>query len=273
MTETALTTRTNAANAAIMERVLVVGDLAQLTAQERVSYYRSVCESIGLNPLTKPFDYINLNGKLTLYAKKDAADQLRNINSVSIGKPDIQFQDDLIIVTVEATNGKGRTDSDVGIVKKTDMRGDVANAVMKAVTKAKRRVTLSLCGLGWLDETEVETIPDAKPVIVAETGEIVTTAKTVTKQAPTELTTTETKPTPTPASIRASIAKSGATWNIAAWRSVHNGVIDMATNYGVTSVDLAAHTVPGDVVSKTELETHTVALLDLCEAMATPLPA
>jgi hypothetical protein len=35
---------------------------------------------------------------------------------------------------------------------------------MKCVTKAKRRATLSLCGLGWLDETEIETIKDVKPV-------------------------------------------------------------------------------------------------------------
>jgi hypothetical protein len=53
------------------------------------------------------------------------------------------------------------------------MRGDKANAIMKAVTKAKRRVTLSICGLGFLDETEVETIPEAKPVPVEETlGEL-----------------------------------------------------------------------------------------------------
>jgi ferric iron reductase protein FhuF len=45
---------------------------------------------------------------------------------------------------------------------------------MKAVTKGKRRLTLSLCGLGWLDETEIQTIPDATAVIVDDTGEIVT---------------------------------------------------------------------------------------------------
>jgi hypothetical protein len=83
----------------------------------------------------------------------------------------------------------------------------------------------------------------------------------------------EPKPAPTPASIRASIVKSGQTWNIKAWRKVHDGVIDMATNYGVTSVDLAAHTVPNEVFSQSELKTHTEALLDLCEAMATALPA
>lgn len=43
------------------------------------------------------------------------------------------------------------------------MRGDLGNVIMKSVTKSKRRVTLSLCGLGMLDETDVETIPEAKP--------------------------------------------------------------------------------------------------------------
>jgi hypothetical protein len=44
------------------------------------------------------------------------------------------------------------------------MQGNFGNALMKAVTKAKRRVTLSICGLGMLDETEVETIPDVEYV-------------------------------------------------------------------------------------------------------------
>ena len=40
------------------------------------------------------------------------------------------------------------------------LKGDFrANMKMKAVTKAKRRATLSICGLGWLDETEIEDIP------------------------------------------------------------------------------------------------------------------
>jgi hypothetical protein len=134
------------------------------------------CKSLGLNPMTKPFSYIVLNAKLTLYANKDCADQLRRLHGIGIGRPEIQFQDELIIVTVSAKDKDGREDSDVGIVKKGDMRGDLANAIMKAVTKAKRRVTLSICGLGWLDETEVETIKDASPVIVAETGEIVDAA-------------------------------------------------------------------------------------------------
>lgn len=143
--------------------VLALGDLSKLSPEQKVQHYHRVCESMGLNPLTKPFEYITLNSKLTLYARKDATDQLRKINAVSIEKPDISFQDNWIIVTVTARTKDGRTDSDVGVVSKTDMRGDYGNALMKAVTKAKRRVTLSICGLGMLDETEVETIPDARP--------------------------------------------------------------------------------------------------------------
>lgn len=155
-------TTTNGQNE-IMERVLMAGDLGKLTAEQRMSYYMRTCESLGLNPMTRPFEYITLNGKLTLYARKDCTDQLRSLRGVSIGKPDIQFQDTLIIVSVEARDASGRTDSDIGVVNKSDMRGDLSNVLMKAVTKAKRRVTLSICGLGMLDETEVESIPDAKP--------------------------------------------------------------------------------------------------------------
>ena len=156
----------------IIESVVISGDLSKLTSQQRVSYYQKVCSSLGLNPFTRPFDYITLNGKLTLYAKKDATDQLRNIHSVSIDDVDIVDTATQYIVKVKGHNKDGRTDVEIGVVNKSDMQGNLANAQMKAVTKGKRRLTLSLCGLGWLDETEVETIPDAKRIVVTETGEI-----------------------------------------------------------------------------------------------------
>jgi hypothetical protein len=146
-----------------IERLLAAGDLAKLSADQRMTYYLTICESLGLNPQTRPFEFITLNGKLTLYARKDATDQLRKIHGVSIEKPDIRFEDDWIIVSVTARDSTGRTDADVGVVSRKDMRGDFGNCLMKAITKAKRRVTLSIVGLGMLDETEVETIPDARP--------------------------------------------------------------------------------------------------------------
>jgi hypothetical protein len=163
----------------LMESVLLQGDLSKLSPEQRVNYYQKVCQSIGLNPLTRPFDYITLNGKLTLYAKKDATDQLRNLHGVSIDQVDIQENATHFIVKVKGHNKDGRTDVELGVVTKTDMQGNLANLQMKAVTKSKRRLTLSLCGLGWLDETEVETIPSAAPVIVTEQGEITSTPEFV----------------------------------------------------------------------------------------------
>jgi hypothetical protein len=154
---------------------VVGGDLSKLTPIERVSYYKQVCQSLGLNPLTKPFDYITLNGRLTLYARKDSTDQLRKIHGVSITKLERERIDDVYTVTAYAVDREGRQDSSIGAVNIAGIKGDaLANALMKAETKAKRRVTLSLCGLGILDETEIETITDARRVSVAETGEIVT---------------------------------------------------------------------------------------------------
>lgn len=142
-----------------VEMALVGGDLSKLSEIDRVAYYGRVCESIGLNPLTKPFDYIRLNGKLMLYAKKDCADQLRSLKGVSITKATTRIEDGLAIVEVEATTKDGRSDCDIGCVPIKGLTGEsLGNALMKAVTKAKRRVTLSICGLGWLDEAEVESI-------------------------------------------------------------------------------------------------------------------
>lgn len=147
---------------AIAERVIINGDLSKLTAQERVNYYREVCGSVGLNPLTKPFEYITLNGKLTLYALRGCTDQLRGIYKVSVQDMAESEREGVYIVTVKVANGEGRTDMAKGAVNIQGLKGEaLANAMMKAETKAKRRATLSLCGLGWLDETEVETIPNA----------------------------------------------------------------------------------------------------------------
>jgi len=50
--------------AATIENVLVRGDLKDLSEDQRTQYYLQVCNSLGLNPATRPFDYLTLNGKL-----------------------------------------------------------------------------------------------------------------------------------------------------------------------------------------------------------------
>jgi hypothetical protein len=158
----------------IIEQVLMEGDLSRLTSMQRVTYYNRVCQSVGLNPLTRPLDYLRLNGKMVLYAKKDATEQLRRLNGVSIEGLEDKVVDDIYIVTARAKTKDGRTDESKGAVSFAGLKGDAkANAIMKAETKAKRRVTLSISGMGFLDETEIDSIPGAKLCNVdMETGEI-----------------------------------------------------------------------------------------------------
>jgi hypothetical protein len=147
-------------SAEIVEAVITRGDIAQLTPEERAKYYVKVCESIGLNPMTKPFEYITLNGRLVLYARKDATDQLRKLHKISVTELTETEREGVFVVTAKVVNAEGRTDAAKGAVTITGLKGEaLANALMKAETKAKRRATLSICGLGFLDETEIEDIP------------------------------------------------------------------------------------------------------------------
>jgi len=161
-----------------VEDALLDGDLSKLTSQQRLDYYEKVCESVGLNPLTKPFEYIRLNGQLTLYATRAAAEQLRKVNGISITDLEETWRDSLCIFRAKAEDAEGRTDVATGAVDTSRSSGqDLANDIMKAETKAKRRVTLSLAGLGWLDETEVSDIPDQATEEVNvdyDTGEVKT---------------------------------------------------------------------------------------------------
>src|SRR5579863_3277694 len=141
--------------------VLMNGDISKFSQQEKIDYHNKLCEHLGLNPLTQPFQYMTLDGKLKLYAKKSATDQLRVIKGISIYKMEETIVSGIFIVTVYARDKNGNEDIEKGAVPIQGLGGDkLANAMMKAATKAKRRVTLSLAGLGMLDETEVETIKE-----------------------------------------------------------------------------------------------------------------
>jgi hypothetical protein len=153
-----------AIDASLIERVLIHGDLRQLTPAQKVSYYNAVCQSVGLNPLTQPFAYLVLNNREVLYAKREATEQLRFLHQVSIDAKNFTREviEGIYVVTAPASLPNGRTDVSTGAVSIANVNGEArANAMMKAETKAKRRVTLSICGLGMLDETEVESIPEA----------------------------------------------------------------------------------------------------------------
>lgn len=165
-----------------VEQAMLIGDLSQMTDEQRISYYVAVCRSVQLNPLTRPFLALKGDdGKLSLYPDKGCAEQLRKLHRVSCKVIGREFLDDLYIVTVRATTPDGREEEAQGVVPiaktmgsweqtrdgkryfkpSVDAQGremttplstaERASALMRAETKAKRRVTLAICGLGMAD--------------------------------------------------------------------------------------------------------------------------
>lgn len=155
---------------------LIKGDLAKLTPQEKHALYIKTCESVGLNHLTQPFGYIVLNGKERLYATRNCTDQLCKIHGISIVDTEEKYDEKTRIysVKVKMQDRHGRYGINRGdVFIPSTMTGlDLANSYMKCHTKALRRCTLSMVGLSFLDETEVEDITryDAPKISVKFVG-------------------------------------------------------------------------------------------------------
>lgn len=157
----ALTT-TEPVSAQALEHVLGTGDLSKLTTQQRVEYLVATCKSLGLNPLTRPIRFLSLNGQIQIYFTRDGTDQLRSSRNITLHVVDKSIDAGVLSVTVRARTKDGREDEDIGAVVLPASGDSRANALMRAITKAKRRVTLSICGLGQTDESELDTMPGAR---------------------------------------------------------------------------------------------------------------
>lgn len=159
---------------AIQESIVLRGDLSGLNEQQKKNYYLFRCRQVGLDPAAKPFDLLKLNGKEILYANAGATQQLCAIHKLSTQITHRERIDDIYVVSVRVTAADGRVSENQGAVSVGSARGDaLANAILKATTKAIRRAVLAHCGLGMLDETEVETIPNAvRAAPIVETQEV-----------------------------------------------------------------------------------------------------
>lgn len=149
----------------VVAQLILAGDLSKLNATDRVTYYRGYCERIGLDPFTKPFDILRLNGKEVLYLTRSGAQQLNKLHGVSHAITARELiAGEIYQVTARATLPDGRHTESIGAVSVAGMKGEnYCNAIMKAETKAKRRSTLDLLGLGILSEEEAVGIPGAVP--------------------------------------------------------------------------------------------------------------
>lgn len=171
-----------------LEQILIRGDLSALSIEQRESYVKQLCEALGLNILLRPFDYLVTREKgvekVALYANKSCSEQLARLHGISLEILDQRIENHLCITTVKGIDKTGRINTDIGVVPVSKADGtwrtepdgrkkfipngkfiplspdEMANARMKSVTKGKRRVVLSLGGLGMLDESEIETMRD-----------------------------------------------------------------------------------------------------------------
>lgn len=151
----------------LVSQLIISGDLSKLTQEQKVQYYNGYCERLGLDPFTKPFDLLRLNGREILYCTRSGSQQLNKLHNVShaITSREVIEVASVYQVTAKASLPDGRYTESIGAVNIGGLKGDAyANAIMKAETKAKRRATLDLLGLGVLDESEAETIQNAQVV-------------------------------------------------------------------------------------------------------------
>lgn len=144
----------------LISNLVLNGDISKMSNEMKVEYYNRLCHSLNLNPVTKPFQIISFQGKTILYATKDCTEQLRKINRVSIVDLTQDLKEGLCISKCKVQDKDNRFDIATGAVNIAGLKGDaLANAIMKSETKSKRRATLSICGLGILDESELDTMP------------------------------------------------------------------------------------------------------------------
>jgi len=149
-------------DSSIVASLVTTGDLSRLSPSEKVAYYSYRCQQAGLDPAAKPFDLLKLNGREVLYANASCTQQLCGIHKLSVEIVSSTKLDDLYIVQARVRSPDGRSSDNMGAVPLGQLKGEaLANAMLKATTKAIRRTVLAHIGLGMLDEMEVATIPGA----------------------------------------------------------------------------------------------------------------
>jgi hypothetical protein len=97
---------------------------------------------------------------------------------------DRRTEGDLYEATARVHRPDGTQVDDVGVVPIAGLKGEAAaNARMKAITKAKRRAVLSACGLGMLDESEIEGVQGTVRAERARGPQVLLPAKETEAQA------------------------------------------------------------------------------------------
>ncbi len=132
------------------------GNLKSLTAEQKAEYIAAITKNAGLSD-SSLFKIIEFDGREVLYADKGVAEMLRSTRGLSFTEPNIVLNGALMLITIGITDGK-RTEYDLGSISIDETNRN--HAAMVCMTKAKRRATLSFCGLGMIDNEKKIFFPD-----------------------------------------------------------------------------------------------------------------
>jgi hypothetical protein len=172
--------------AGAMLHVLATGDLSKLTNEQRKAYYLQRCASLGLNSLSRPFDWLILDGKLVLYENKSCAEQLRRQHQISIRVTRREVvgadtKEPMYVVEVEGRRPNGQTDEASKYVPLTGVNRqgqkytlsgrELSSAYAKAETGAKRRLTFSMVGMAA--PPDPDELQRARYVVVDGSGSVI----------------------------------------------------------------------------------------------------
>ena len=141
--------------AGALAHVLGSGDLYALSNAQRVAHYINLCRSLGLNPLSRPYQWIgfkeseNSPAVLTLYFKPQAAAEVLRNNRVSVHFPRKEIVGELFVCEAHGTAPDGRLGVGTKYVPLTGKFGKLtgrylANAFMAAESGALRRLAINM---------------------------------------------------------------------------------------------------------------------------------
>lgn len=167
---------------AALTHYLGTGDLSRLSGEQKAALYLDTCTSLGINPRTRPFDWIEFydpetkSKKLTLYPNKACADQLAYQHRIRVRTVEEKIVGTLFKVVVEGTMLDGRTETNVSYLDLTDRDGNqlrgqrLGNAFMKGHTKAKRRLVFGM--LGMMSPPDLDDLQRVRVVTVDGAGNV-----------------------------------------------------------------------------------------------------
>lgn len=149
-----------------------LGGVGGMTDIEREQLILGLCTRLGLNMIGSrmPIEIIRVwdrdrrTEREVLYFNRYATDQLADRFAVSrtttYGPVELVVGRNRFVIAKATATRDGRPDEATGMVP-IDPDADameIANCFLHAETKAKRRATLSILGLGFLDESELDTV-------------------------------------------------------------------------------------------------------------------